>query len=561
MKSINNIFDYRRFNYLELIFEIIKISFSVISIFAKMNLINAIFEPNNGDPPVNYLVQIIFCYVMIYVFSQLSSLVKIYHKRKYKFFFTAKFFDKLYSLPVQIMESQPVQNLSEKIQFTHEKAQDFSKIFHGYIEIAIISAVLVILLLAEHTLFTIALIAIFGLIFFINIVCHKNTKNFWGNYMKNVRRFNYLSDVMTRRDFAYEGRTFKFSQFINDKFNTEFEAARKNNRVNALIRFRFQALAESLIICVTVFSLIYFIEPLSLGFISIGAYVAIAECIAIILTKTSETSEEFYKVGEYISLTKEADDFFKTEQTGMQKNEHSLMSELLVLKNIYFSYDGKADVLKDISFSFQPKKHYGIVGVNGSGKSSLMNIALGLYIPHSGQIMHNCKPFMIFQDFCQYPVTVKEYVLLGNCPNTPDELIFEALGKVRVLDDVMMLKFGIETPLSLISEDGTLLSKGQLQKLTVARAFLSKNDLIIFDEPTSSLDPVAERDVYNECRALLRDKTVLFISHRLGAIKNVDEILVIEEGQIKEVGSHSELMSKGGNYQKLYETQRGLYDV
>ena len=144
---------------------------------------------------------------------------------------------------------------------------------------------------------------------------------------------------------------------------------------------------------------------------------------------------------------------------------------------------------------------------------------------------------------------------MGNDLSLADEKLLEVLDMLECGG----LKQGLDTPLTLLTEEGTLLSKGQLQRLAVARVFLSDADFIILDEPTASLDPISERDVYVKSQKVLREKTTLFITHRLGAISQMDEILVLDQGHLAEHGSHEELMRADGIYRKLYQTQKEMY--
>mgnify|MGYP000880949357 FL=1 len=236
----------------------------------------------------------------------------------------------------------------------------------------------------------------------------------------------------------------------------------------------------------------------------------------------------------------------------------NLGDELIVFNNVSFSYPASNDlrVISNFTYSFKRGLHYGLVGVNGAGKTTIAKLILQLYAPTEGTIISiETSKTAIFQDFQIYPITVREYLLMGNDPSIEDELLLDILSRFGCTP----LKDGLATPLSLLTEDGTLLSKGQFQRLAIARACLSNAEVIILDEPTASLDPISEKQIYEICMDILEDRTCIFISHRLGAVRNMDEILVVDNGVLCEAGSHEKLMQLNGIYNKLYSTQREMY--
>ena len=243
--------------------------------------------------------------------------------------------------------------------------------------------------------------------------------------------------------------------------------------------------------------------------------------------------------------------------------------------NVSFKYPG-ADkhVLKDINFKINPGETVVLVGLNGAGKTTLIKLLTRLYDPTEGVILldgkdirtYNVKDLyslfgIIFQDFGRYAFTVKENISFGNINA---ELDFERMKEAARQSgaDVFIEKYpsGYETPLTRYFEDnGAELSIGQWQKLAIARAFYSNADILILDEPTASLDPMAEQEIFNQFDELRNGKTSIFVSHRLSSATTASKIIVLENGQVIEIGSHEELMKKQEKYYTLFSTQAKRY--
>ena len=168
---------------------------------------------------------------------------------------------------------------------------------------------------------------------------------------------------------------------------------------------------------------------------------------------------------------------------------------------------------------------------------------------------------IIFQDFGRYAVSVKENVSFSDVNNPiDDERVSKAAKESGAEDFIGNLPHGYNTALMrYFEEDGIELSTGQWQKLSVARAFYSDSDILSLDEPTAALDAIAEQEIYSQFDSLRRDKTTVFVSHRLSSATTADKILVLENGEIIESGTHSALMKKGGRYCELFSTQAQRY--
>ena len=215
-----------------------------------------------------------------------------------------------------------------------------------------------------------------------------------------------------------------------------------------------------------------------------------------------------------------------------------------------------------------------LVGLNGAGKTTLIKLLTRLYDPTEGRILLDGEDLrrydvadlyqmfgIIFQDFGRYAVTVSDNIHFGdiNRPPVPEELQKAAI-QANADDYIQKLKEGYNTPLMRIFDrDGTELSGGQWQKLAIARAFYSTSDVLILDEPTASLDPIAEQEIFNTFDQLRRDKTTIFVSHRLSSATVASKIIVLEYGRVVEEGTHPELMEKRGKYYELFSTQAKRY--
>ena len=231
-------------------------------------------------------------------------------------------------------------------------------------------------------------------------------------------------------------------------------------------------------------------------------------------------------------------------------------------------------VLNDLNFTIRPGETLVLVGLNGAGKTTLIKLLTRLYDPTEGRILLDGKDLrsydpkelyqifgIIFQDFGKYAETAKENIRFGDVHREIDEERIVASARQSAADEyIRKLSSGYDTPLMRIFEqDGIELSGGQWQKLAVARAFYSDSDILILDEPTAALDPIAEQEIFRQFDTLRRDKTTVFVSHRLSSATVASKILVLEYGRILEEGDHEELMERKGRYYELFTTQAERY--
>jgi ABC-type multidrug transport system fused ATPase/permease subunit len=242
----------------------------------------------------------------------------------------------------------------------------------------------------------------------------------------------------------------------------------------------------------------------------------------------------------------------------------------VVFENVSFKYEGsEVYALKDISFTLHSGEKTALVGLNGAGKTSLIKLLCRIYDPSEGKILINGIDLrtidlthwqkalgVLFQDFVDYKLTVAESIALGKGGQPYDmKDIRAAADKATATEFIEEFPKGFDQLLWKGYEDGVLPSKGQRQKIAVARIFYRDALISILDEPTSAIDAPSEDSIFGELESMPNDKSAVLISHRMSAIRNADNIIVLKHGSIAEQGNHTELMSHQGEYYKLFNTQ------
>lgn len=236
------------------------------------------------------------------------------------------------------------------------------------------------------------------------------------------------------------------------------------------------------------------------------------------------------------------------------------------VKNVTFSYDGKRDVLQDVSMTFPKTGMTAIVGESGCGKSTVVNLLFGAFRPQSGVVTVGGKKLeslaresyyahlaVVSYNTYVFNETVRENFRLAN-QDVTDDAIYEALGKVN-LTDFIRENGGLD---KVITEDAANISGGQKQRLALAVNLVANKDIYVFDEATSNIDIESEAIIMTNIQALSREKSVIVISHRLANVTAADRIYYLESGAVKETGDHAELMARNSGYAKLYTTQKNL---
>lgn len=244
------------------------------------------------------------------------------------------------------------------------------------------------------------------------------------------------------------------------------------------------------------------------------------------------------------------------------------------VEHLHFAYPNtEREVLRDINLEIRPGQIIALVGGNGSGKTSLIKLLCRLYDPDGGRILldgtdirhfeseaYRRQLSVIFQDYGRYADTVRENIRFGDVSSPRDTpLVAEAAEKAGAMEFIQALPRGLDTRLSRMFDDGVDISVGQWQRIALARAFMHRSNLVILDEPTSSMDPGAEFALFENFRERIGERSALIISHRLSTVRMADYIYVLDDGEIREQGTHDELMARAGHYAKLFSMQAYHY--
>lgn len=326
----------------------------------------------------------------------------------------------------------------------------------------------------------------------------------------------------------------------------------------------------SIIIQIFIMMLI-FIKQHSVGNIIfyLQTYQTAESSISVIFT-------EFSKVYESDMYIKKLLEFLNQEKKNKSRIVKNDEFNQIKFCDVSFSYPGESRfALKDINITIEKGKSYAIVGRNGSGKSTFIKLLLNLYDEYAGNIFYNAydlkkyaikdyeKKFgVIFQDFTRYPLTVRENIGISEESQIDNISKIQDIAITSGADEfIVKLPKGYETNLYRQWTSGTDLSLGQWQKIGFSRAIYRDCQLLLMDEPTSALDAFSEKAIIDQAKMYCKenDITSILISHRLSNVKEVDEILVFDEGRIVEKGSHDDLIRRRGLYYQLYMTQAKSY--
>lgn len=414
----------------------------------------------------------------------------------------------------------------------------------------------------------------------VSFIYRRKNANYMFRRSKERRKLNYFSNIMCSKDNVKEVRMFGMSDLLIGRYKEVFAAYFGGLRKLILSEGFWNIAIAILTTVVNCMLYIYIARKVFIGELQVGDYSlytgalsSIASGVATLVSTTASIYEGTLFIDNMISFMDEEQHIVPrlAEPLHVKHGE----GHIIEFEHVSFRYPGgDHDVIKDVSFTLNPRESVVLVGLNGAGKTTLLKLLTRLYDPTEGRILLDgqdlrdyevedlYKTFgIIFQDFGKYAFSVRENISFGNLHKPiDDERVKYAAGQSGADDFIECMPEDYRTPLMRIfEENGTELSGGQWQKLAIARAFYSDSDIMILDEPTAALDAIAEQEIYNEFDALSQNKTTIFVSHRLSSATKASKIIVLEYGELVEEGTHEELMRLGGKYYTLFSTQAKRY--
>lgn len=395
---------------------------------------------------------------------------------------------------------------------------------------------------------------------------------------KFARRADYLKSVMQGRENVEERALFGYTETVNEKWLEKYESAWKI-RMRAEGKYFLRMKGSSLITVVLSLLIIgVLLFPLKSGEISAGMFVGmVTATLNLIQMMSWELADTMNTIARNVEYLKDLTAFAALSETEgalvQPADSGNTAFESLEFRHVSFRYPGtEQDILKDFDLRLEGGKHYAFVGVNGAGKTTVTKLLTGLYANYGGEILLNGRELrsypmaqrkaffsVVYQDFAKYQIPLEDNIYLGNVRKRDTARMEEAAEVIGLRKAVDALPEGFRTPLGKIRENGVDLSGGEWQRLAIARTLYSEAAMQILDEPTAALDPVAESGIYELFGRISAGKSAIFITHRLGAARLADEIIVIDDGKVAEKGSHEALLFKNGIYASMFEAQRSWY--
>jgi ABC-type multidrug transport system fused ATPase/permease subunit len=529
-----------------------------------------------------YIIPIIVLLSIQWVASSILAIVKTYLLARVRLYIYPIIIEKKAQLEYKNYENEKICNTMKRVS---DKIDD--KIVNTFFQLlTLISSVVLIIsllgiLLQYLKVYTLLILIIIVPMIMLAIKSGKANFDAQSDAMIYIRKAEYLEEVLCSRDTANERCLYNYENEINTRWKNNIK---KYNSIIIKIRFKWflkMKLGASIMALINLVITLLLLKPVVNGIITFGIFTSLVNASYKLVNKLSwemtDLVDKLAKNSVYISDLILFLDFEEAKQnvqciSKVDLNESEVAIEL---RNVTFKYpNSETNILENVSFKIIKGKKYALVGINGAGKTTILKLILGLYNGYEGEIFINGIEVrnlsresinnefaVVFQDFAKYEISMMENLKLSLDVIDEDleEKVKNICNKLGLQELIEKWPKGLNTILGKVDEDGYDVSVGQWQKIAIVRAALKDAPISIMDEPGSALDPIAELELFQEYDTFVKGDTSITISHRLGGIKDFENIIVLNGKNVESIGSHKELYSKNELYREMYETQKGWY--
>ena len=551
---------------------------TMINVFVPMIFIDQITKPRPARDFIKIIILLVIGKIILQSIEKLLNRLEFIRRQGINNYLSFELAKKAMDLTYQDIENPHTLDLKEKANAAINMGAIHEMLFCLKEIITCISTILATaIVIINFSLLLVGIsILISLLIIGINIKESAYTQKFDLEIVGVNRRFSYYFSLMAGPHYQKEIRAYDLGGLIKAKTRTYLSMMTERFQK----RFSYEANIEAIKI---------FLESIlrltSYTYVSMrtltdswGAQIGFGEFSAIISANEkfmksfqdifSETAGFAISLANLIPLY----EFIMLDSDEDNSLREAGDFENLEFKHVSFAYPGSDRlILDDISFKINKGEKISIVGINNAGKTTIVKLIARFFDIDEGEILYNGeniknidkkslykKISAVLQDFSIMPFTIRDNIVGTN--DLDYEKIDKILREIKLDEKILSLENGLDTYMNKdIYENATDLSLGQKQKLAIARCLYQNPDLIILDEPTASLDPLAESAIYEQFNQMTEGKTAIFISHRMSSSKFTDKILVLDEGKIKAFDSHQNLMKTDNIYSRLYKSQAQYY--
>ncbi|CYV52706.1 ABC transporter ATP-binding protein [Streptococcus suis] len=557
-----------------IILNILQSIIPLASLFIYQELINAVLK--KGSNIFSVLIVYILMQMMLSILSQLNSYISEKFNMNLSYNLNLKLLKKTSSLNLIDFEQADTYNLIENIvqDSTYKPFQLFNAII-GVITgfLSLLTSIIYVSTWNVAVSTFLLIIPVISLVIFMRVGQLEFLIQ-WerANSEREVWYINYL----LTHDFSFkEIKLNGISQYFIDKYGTL-----KRNFMNQDLNISkkkvlFRGSLDILLNFINGIAIFMMIQSIRSGKLLVGNFVSLIQAITRVNTYSQSMIQNTYIIYNTSLFMEQLFKFFDMEVSNISI-QNSRISRIekridkIKVNNLSFIYPGSVKkTLEDINVEFNKGELVAIVGKNGSGKSTLVKLLSGLYQPSEGQIYYNNESSdvldlsyyqnnvsVLFQDFVKFELSVRENIGLSDVNSISDSKIKKHIDSLKLNFLTAENNFNLNQRLGTWFNDSRQISGGQWQKVALARTFFKNASIYILDEPSSALDPVSEKEIFDEFVTRSRDKIALFVSHNLMAASRADRIIVMQDGRIIDEGKHDDLISKSKYYRELYYSEK-----